>query len=186
MRGLVTRPEIEGLMAALARGAPPGQPGRVYFVGGGTAVWFGWRRSTVDVDLHGEPESLFADIQRLKERLKLNIEFVRPEDFVPALAGTEDRHVFIERIGQVSFYHHDPYAQIFSKIVRGFDRDLQDAERFVSSGLVDVDRLRTLVHEIPARAYAKYPALSQDAVLEAVDGFLAVLRRGTRRGIAGN
>lgn len=160
-------------MAELSRGAPREQAGHVYLVGGGTAVWEGWRESTVDIDLHGEPEQLFRDIQRIKERLALNVEFARPEDFVPELMGTEDRSVFLEKIGTVSFHHHDPYAQVFSKVVRGFDRDLKDAESFVASGLVDATRLRDLVHRIPVEAYDKYPALSRDAVLDAVDAFVA-------------
>ena len=172
MRGLVNREKLRALMRDLARALPRRQSGQVYLVGGGTAVWAGWRPSTVDVDLHGEPERLFRDIQEIKERLGVNVEFARPEDFVPPLTGSDDRHVFIERIGRLSFYHHDPYAQTFSKIVRGFDRDLRDAERFVTSGMVDPGRLRTLVREISRVEYAKYPALSRDAVIAAVDAFV--------------
>ena len=73
----------------------------------------------------------------------------------------------------LSFYHYDPYAQLLSKVVRGFRRDLQDAERFVDSGMVDAERFRTLVHEIPEATYSKYPALSRQAVLEAIDDFLS-------------
>lgn len=91
MRRPLTREGLWALMKELARGAPRGRPGRVYFVGGGTAVWSGWRASTLDVDLHGEPVRLFRDIQEIKERLDLNVEFARPEDFVPPLRGTEDR-----------------------------------------------------------------------------------------------
>lgn len=101
------------------------------------------------------------------------MEFVRPEDFVPALAGSEDRHVFIDTVGRVSFYHYDPYAQLLSKVVRGFNRDMQDAERFLASGMVDAGRFRSLVHEVPETAYAKYPALSRQAVVEAVDALLS-------------
>ncbi len=172
MRTPVTRVTLRSLMRELARSLPRSQSGRVYFVGGGTAVWVGWRSSTLDVDLHGEPEKLFDDIQEIKERLGVNIEFVQPEHFVPALEGTEERHVFIEKVNAVSFYHHDPYAQVFSKIVRGFARDLEDAESFVSSGLVDPLRLGELVHLIPRQAYSRYPAISQEAVLAAVDSFL--------------
>lgn len=163
-------------MAALARSAPGGRSYRVYLVGGGTAVWSGWRDSTIDVDLHGEPEDLFRDVQGLKERLSLSIEFVRPEDFVPALGGSADRHVFIETIGQVSFYHHDPYAQVFSKVVRGFQHDLDDARHFVTSGMVDPERLGDLVHAIPAKSYGKYPALSRASVEAAVDAFVEASR----------
>jgi hypothetical protein len=145
-------------------------------VGGATAVWAGWRVSTIDVDLHGEPEPLFRDIQGVKERLSVNLEFVTPADFVPALAGSAERHVFIEKVGDVSFYHHDPYEQAFSKIVRGFDRDLEDARAFVASGMVDAAGLRDLVHRIPAKSFAKYPALSRGSVVAAVDDFVEDLR----------
>jgi hypothetical protein len=160
------------LMRELGRSAPRGVSGRVFLVGGGTAVWYGWRASTIDVDVHGEPERLFARVQDIKERLHINVEFARPEDFVPPLAGSAARHVFIEKIGTISFHHHDPYAQCFSKIVRGFDRDLEDARSFVSSGLVDRERLLELVRAVPSRAYARYPALTRDAVLAAVEDFV--------------
>ncbi len=59
-----------------------------------------------------------------------------------------------------------------SKIVRGFNRDLQDARNFLLSGMVDEDRFRSLVHQIPEAAYSMYRALSRTAVAEAVDDFL--------------
>ena len=160
-------------MQELARSAPQRGRYRVFFVGGGTAVHAGWRESSVDADLYSDTEAVFRDIQGVKERLDLNIEFARPEDFVPALKGTEDRHVFIETIDHVSFYHYDPYAQLLTKVVRGFNRDLEDAQALVRSGMVDGKRFRDLVTAIPAAAYARYPALSRDAVLSAVDDFLS-------------
>jgi hypothetical protein len=127
----------------------------------------------VDANLHADRDEVFRDIQGIKERLQLNVEFVRPEDFVPALEGSDARHVFIETLGKVSFYHYDPYAQLLSKVVRGFRRDLEDAERFLADDMVDAERFRSLVHEITEASYAKYPALSRDAVVEAVEGFLS-------------
>jgi hypothetical protein len=164
-------------MKELARSAPRRGTHRVFFVGGGTAVLEGWRTSTIDADLYSDRDDIFRDIQAIKERLKLNIEFARPEDFVPALAGSDTRHVFIEKVGTVSFHHYDPYAQLLSKIVRGFDRDMQDARSFVASGMVDAKRFRSLVSRIPGAAYAKYPGLSRQAVLDAVEDFLS--RRGS-------
>jgi hypothetical protein len=160
-------------MDELARSAPRGRSFRVFVVGGGTAVQVGWRSSTIDADLFADDDAVFRDVQRIKERLGLNIEFARPEDFVPALAGSDERHVFIETVGRVSFYHYDPYAQILSKLVRGFNRDMADAEGFVASGMVDPVRLRRLVFEIPEKAYARYPSLSRKAVLEVVEEFVS-------------
>jgi hypothetical protein len=172
MRRRLTRERLQDLMREIARSSPGRQSYRVFLVGGGTAVLAGWRASTIDADLYSDREEVFRDIQGIKERLQLNVEFVRPEDFVPSLAGSEDRHVFVVTLGNVSYYHYDPYAQLLSKVVRGFTRDLQDAGRFLTSGMVDAERFRSLVHEIPETAYARYPALSRQAVLEAVDDFL--------------
>jgi hypothetical protein len=159
-------------MRELARRAPRRGRFRVYVVGGGTAVHTGWRESTIDADLYSDTDAVFRDIQVVKERLGLNIEFARPEDFVPPLAGSDDRHVFIQTIGRVTFYHYDPYAQLLSKVVRGFSRDLDDARMFLRSGMVDAERFRSLVEAIPAAAYARYPALTRGAVIDAVQAFL--------------
>jgi hypothetical protein len=168
----LTKEGLEALMRELARRAPARGRFRVYFVGGGTAVHAGWRESTVDADIHSDTEAVFRDIQAVKESLDLNIEFARPEDFVPRLAGTDDRHVFIQTIGRVTFYHYDPYAQLLSKVVRGFSRDLEDARMFLRSGMVDAERFRSLVKSIPEPAYAKYPAIARQAVADAVEAFL--------------
>ena len=175
VRDELTRDRLRALMQELARTAPRRGTYRVYLVGGGTAVYAGWRASSVGADLFSEQKKIFHDIQGIKERLNLNVEFVRPEHFVPALRGSAKRHVFIETIGAVSFYHYDPYAQILSKIVRGFERDLTDVHHFIQSGMVDSQKFRALVEGIPASAYSKYPNLSGSAVREAVDEFLSRL-----------
>lgn len=175
MRGEMTRDRLLALMKELSRTAPRRGTFKVYLVGGGTAVYAGWRESSIDADLFSEEESVFRDIQGIKERLNLNIEFARPEDFVPELPGSSERHVFITSIGAVAFYHYDPYAQALSKVVRGFERDLEDARNFVASGMVKPERLKGLVERIPKRAYSKYPSLTDSAVREAVQRFLSEL-----------
>jgi len=172
MRAELTAKRLSALMRELARTAPRGKSFRVYLVGGGTAVYSGWRASSIDVDLYADEDAVFRDIQRIKERLNINVEFARPEHFVPALKGSAKRHVFIETVGRVSFFHYDPYSQVLSKVVRGFERDMEDARQFVRSGMVDPGRLRELVGEIPEAAYAKYPSLSRAAVVEAVDALV--------------
>jgi len=159
-------------MNELARCAPGRKSYRVYFVGGGTAVLAGWRKSTIDADLAADDDAIFRDVQGMKERLQLNIEFARPEDFVPPLKRSKERHVFIETIGRVAFYHYDPYAQMLSKVIRGFNRDMQDAHGFIRSGMVDPVAFRTLVQGIPERSFAKYSTPTKQAVLDTVIDFL--------------
>jgi hypothetical protein len=175
MRDRLTRESLQALMRELARSAKSQRHYRVYLVGGGTAVLEGWRDSSIDADLYAKQDDIFRDVQNIKERLNLNIEFARPEDFVPPLEGSGTRHVFIETVSRVSFYHYDPYAQLLSKVVRGFARDLVDAKAFVTSGMVDPDQFRKLVQGIPESVYSKYPRLSAGGVRAAVDDFLSSL-----------
>lgn len=173
MGASLTREHLVRLMKELAQSAPRRGAFRVYLVGGGTEIYLGWRRSSINVDLFSEEDVVFRDIQKIKERLNINIEFARPEDFVPPLEGSADRHVFIEKRGAISFYHYDPYAQLFSKVVRGFARDLEDARNFVESATVDPGQFRALVRNIPDAAYAGYPSLSRKGVEAAVNRFLS-------------
>ena len=172
VRRSLTIERLDDLMHEIAGSYRARRAARVFIVGGGTAVHSGWRNSTIDADLYSDDAGVFDDIQSMKERLQLNIEFARPENFVPALRGSEARHRFIKTIGKVSFLHYDPYAQMLSKIVRGFRQDLLDAQNFLSSGMVDPVHFRSLVYSISETEFQKYPALSRDAVLEAVDDFL--------------
>ena len=162
-------------MKELARRAPRTGTYKVYLVGGGTAVYMGWRPSSIDVDVYSHKDAVFRDVQRIKEDLEINVEFVRPEQFVPPLQGSAGRHLFIDTIGSVTFFHYDPYAQVFSKVVRGFKRDLDDARHFVGAGMVDPSKLRSLTAEIPDSEFAKYPSLSRTAIEKAVEGFLTTL-----------
>jgi hypothetical protein len=158
-------------MRELAQSAYANRSYRVYLVGGGTAVLEGWRESSIDADLYAPQEQILRDVQAIKERLAINIEFERPEGFVPPLEGSDSRHVFVQTVGRVSFYHYDPYAQLLSKVVRGFARDLADAQAFVASGMVEPGRFRKLVQEIPETVYSRYPWLTPAGVGSAVDHF---------------
>jgi len=159
-------------MRALSDSAPRQGAYRIYFIGGATAVDLGWRESTLDADISTDDDRVLGEIQALKETLQLNVELVRPEDFVPALSGSSNRHLFIDTIGRVSYYHYDPYSQLFSKLVRGFRQDILDARRLLSEGLVEAKKFRSLVAGIPEAEYARHPNLSRKAVGDAIDEFM--------------
>lgn len=175
MREAITKQRLQELMKALAQSAPRSGDFRVYLVGGATAVFVGWRKSTIDVDLYSDQEALFRTIQEIKERLNINIEFARPEHFVPPLQESDDRHVHIVTTGPVTFCHYDPYAQLLAKVVRGFERDLQDSREFITHKMVEIEPFRSLVTGLSDAVYAKYPSLSRRGVETAVEAFLSTL-----------
>lgn len=167
MREALTAEHLQAFMKGLA--AVARAPSRIYLVGGASAVWLGWRASTIDVDLKIIPETdeLLRNLQRLKEQLHINIELASPEDFIPEVLGWQDRSRFIKQIGRLAFYHYDFYAQALAKIERGHERDLSDVRLLIENGLVEIERLWELFLSIKDHIY-RYPELNADVFEEAV------------------
>jgi hypothetical protein len=168
MRELADSSRIERFMRELGRTAR--HEGRVYLTGGATAVLYGWRESTIDVDIKMIPDSdeLLREIPRLKEELDLNIELAAPSDFIPLPAGWEERSPLIRREGRLSFHHFDPVAQALAKAERGHAQDRLDVREMIESGLVDPTEARAQFARIESDLY-RFPAIDPDAFRAAVD-----------------
>jgi hypothetical protein len=171
MRAETDRAKIESFMEALAQRV--GGAGRIYFTGGGTAVLYGWRMMTIDLDLKADPEppGFFEAIAELKDKIDLNIELASPDDFLPPLPGWKDRSVFIARRGELDFYHYDLYAQALSKIERGHARDVNDVQMMLTRGLVLRERLLELFQAIEPQLI-RYPAIDPPSLRAALLRFL--------------
>ena len=169
MRSESDKNRIEAFMSAL--GARVRSAGRIYLAGGATAVLYGWRASTIDVDIKPDPEpaGLFEALVVLKDELDINVELASPDDFIPAIPGWRERSLFIVRHGLLDFFHYDPYGQALSKLQRKHDRDLIDVEALVRHGLIERERLREMFIQIEADLI-RYPAIDpasfRDAVIE--------------------
>ncbi len=160
MRQRVTAPRLNEFMKAL--GVEVSTPGRVFLVGGATAVLLGWRESTIDIDLKVVPDNdlILRSLPDLKERLELNIELASPDDFIPALPGWQERSAFIQQEGRLTFLHYDFYGQALAKIERGHDTDLKDVQEMIRRSLIQPKRLLELFVDIEDQFY-KYPAIDK-------------------------
>lgn len=167
MREPVDAARVRRVLNALGRAAE--RELRVYLVGGTTAVLYGWRASTVDVDLALRPDddALLRAIPGVKERLRVNIELASPADFIPLPPGWEERSPFVARVGRAAFHHFDPYAQALAKVERGHRRDLDDVAAMVARGLVDPARARALFAAIEPDLY-RFPAVDAASFRRAV------------------
>ena len=134
--------------------------GRIFLVGGASAVIVGWRDTTVDVDLKLDPEppGVFSAIARAKDVLNMNLELASPDDFIPALPDWRARSVFVARHGLVDFLHYDFYAQALAKIERGHEQDLSDVEAMWRLKLIEPGRLMHLFEAIEDDL-VRYPAI---------------------------
>jgi hypothetical protein len=172
MRQLADEARIRAFMRALGRVAD--RPGEVFFAGGATAVLFGWRATTIDIDLKLIPDqdSVLRAIPALKESMDLNVELAAPDDFIPVPEFWRERSPFVTQEGQLTFRHFDLSAQALAKIERGHTRDLEDLREMLARGLVDRQRLLEDFAAIEPRLY-RYPAIDPRAFRRALAAALA-------------
>lgn len=172
MRADSDRAKLEEFMETLGRRVK-GQ-GTIYLTGGATALLFGWREKTIDVDIKADPEplGLFEAIAELKESLDANVELASPDLFIPELPGWRERSEFIRRVGEVDFRHFDFYSQALAKLERGHERDLLDVQAFATEGLVDRQKLRGFFEDIRP-SLKKFPAIDEHSFTKSVHDFCA-------------
>ena len=142
---------------------------RVYFTGGATAVLYGWRPSTIDVDIKFVPESdrIYRAIPRVKESLRINVELASPLDFIPVPPGWEDRSPYIAHEGSISYHHFDLYAQALAKVERSHAQDLGDVGEMIQRGLIDPPEALQYFSAIEPSLY-RFPALDPASFRRAV------------------
>lgn len=158
MREVTNREKIEQFMASLGRDVK--DEVRVFLVGGATAVLYGWRETTVDVDLRLEPDSdeVLRGLPALKERLRMNVELASPLDFIPVRDDWMERSPFVSRHGRAEFRHFDLNAQALAKIERDHEQDRADVWAMLGRGLVTTKTLADYFAAIEPLLY-RYPAL---------------------------
>jgi hypothetical protein len=170
MRAETDRAKLETFMAALgnrARGE-----GIVYLTGGATAVLYGWRTMTIDIDIKPDPEppGLFEALAVLKNELDINVELASPDQFVPPIPGWRERSLFIARHGFIRFFHYDPFGQALSKLQRRHDRDIRDVRSSLRDGLITKAGLREMFALIEPQLI-RYPAIDPPSFRAAVMKF---------------
>jgi hypothetical protein len=149
-------------MRELGAGVSAG--GIIYLTGGASALLYGWREMTIDVDLKAEPEpgGFFEALAALKDTLDINIELASPDLFIPALPDWKSRSPFIVRHGRISYHHYDFYSQALAKIQRSHARDLLDVEAMLHRGLIEPPSLWQFFLKIEPDLI-RYPAIEPAA-----------------------
>jgi len=158
------------------------QPGRVLLVGGTSLIYQYLKPATKDVDLSTQlppaQEDRFAEvIRRLSRELNMAIEEVSPADFIPLPRGTEGRHRYLGRQGQLEIFAFDPVSTALAKIARGRAGDLADVLTLVEAGQLRVDTLTMALDEILPRVVAgEALRVTPDEYRQRMDNFLVAAR----------
>ncbi len=159
MRQLADGDRIREFLRAL--GPEAERETRLYLTGGATAVLYGWRPHTIDLDIKlvPEDEGLLRAFPRIAETVGINVERACPGDYLPELEGWEDRSPLLAREGRLACHHYDPCAQALAKIARGHAQDLADLKAMLSRGLVTPPGLREHFRRIEPRLHL-FPAIN--------------------------
>jgi hypothetical protein len=168
MRADATAERVRQLLARLGRDAEPGTV--VYLAGGASAVLYGWRDSTRDVDLRIESgaETLLRAIAAAKDELDINIELAGPLDFLPAPSGWESSAISIGRFGALAAFHTPFALQALAKLERDLEHDACDVSQMLALGLTTAAQIRALLDTIEPQLY-RTPAVDPARLRAAVD-----------------
>jgi hypothetical protein len=171
MRRNVTSAKVHDFMERLASKAR--SPGNVYFTGGATALLFGLREQTIDLDIKFEPEpqGIFEALSEIKNTLNLNVELASPSDFIPVAVDWKEKSIFIAKFGLIAFYHFDLRYQALAKIERGHAQDLDDARAFLKFGKIGNAEIWSCFYRLKPELI-RFPAIDEASFERKLSSFL--------------
>lgn len=146
--------EIQSILQTLGDRVP--RSSRLILVGGSALALLGNPRLTIDIDFVGDdvhPNELHRLIMQIAKELKVHVEPVPIERFIPLPKGSEKRNIRIGQFGNLEVYVADPYSIALSKLDRGFDTDFDDLVFLVQRNLVTLEELERITKN--ALSYAK-------------------------------
>lgn len=143
--GSLATDEIKAFLRRLGDRYP--HPATLYLLGGSALCFLGNPRRTADIDYTAEPmaTALVTEIESLADEMRLELEAVPIEEFVPLPAGSADRHQWVGQFGELRVYVYDPYTIALSKLSRGFEADLQDVLFLLRKQVIVLDELTRYV-----------------------------------------
>jgi hypothetical protein len=138
----VDNTEIQSILQRLGARVPPSS--RLVLIGGGALMLLGSPRLTIDIDFIGDdvhPSPLHRSIMQIARELKIHVEPVPLDRFIPLPEGSTERSIRIGQFGNLEIYVADPYSIALSKLDRGFDTDLDDIVFLVQNNHVNLQEL---------------------------------------------
>ena len=133
--------EIRSILHTLGERVPPSS--RLLLVGGSALIQLGSPRLKIDIDFVGDnvsPTELDQILVQAAKELKLYVEPVPIEQFVPMPAGSDERTIRIGQFGNMEVFVADPYVIALSKLNRAFDPDFDDLIFLIRRDLVELDQ----------------------------------------------
>ncbi len=123
----------------------------LFLIGGGALCLLGNPRRTMDIDfsltISETTQALFGAMMTVADNMRIELEVITIEDFMPVPADASLRHQFIGQFGPIEVYIFDPYTIALSKLARGLETDIQDVLFLLENELIELEQLVILVEE---------------------------------------
>jgi hypothetical protein len=145
--------QIQSILEMLGKRVPASS--RLFLLGGSALILLGSQRPTIDIDFIGDdvsPSEFDRAIMHAAKELKIFIEPVPIERFIPLPAGSDRRKIRIGKYGNMEVYVTDPYSIAISKLDRGFDTDFDDILFLVQNNHVELKELERMAQVVLTRA----------------------------------
>lgn len=140
--------ELQSILKTIGERVPP--MSRLTLIGGSALILLGNSRLTLDIDFVGDdvhPNELHLQIMKIARELKINVEPVPIERFIPLPKGSEQRAIPIKQFGNLNVYVADPYSIALSKVDRGFETDLDDVVFLIQRNFITLDELERILND---------------------------------------
>ncbi|MHB8778217.1 MAG: nucleotidyl transferase AbiEii/AbiGii toxin family protein [Anaerolineales bacterium] len=141
--------EIQSILSILGERVP--FESRLFLIGGTALTLLGSPRPTIDIDFVGDdvhPNELHRKIMQIARELKIHVDPVPIEHFIPLPDGSEQRNIHIGQFGNLDVYVIDPYSIALSKLDRGLDTDLDDIVFLIQHNHVNLEELERVTQNI--------------------------------------
>lgn len=145
--------QIQSILEMLGERVPASS--RLLLLGGSALILLGSSRPTIDIDFIGDdvsPSEFDKAIMQAAKELKIFIEPVPLERFIPLPAGSDKRKIRIGTYGNMEVYVADPYSIALSKLDRGFDTDFDDIFFLIQNKHVELKELEHMTQVVLKRA----------------------------------
>ncbi len=145
--------KLESILTILGEHVPPAS--RLFLIGGSALTLLGSPRPSLDIDFIGDdihPNELHSALLEKAREMKLQIEAVPLERFIPLPDGNEQRHIFIGHFGNLNVYVADPYSIALSKVDRGLFTDFDDIVFLIRNSHITLEELEKIVKNALSKA----------------------------------
>lgn len=145
--------QLQSALQVIGKQAPDNS--QLILIGGSALILLGSPRQTFDIDFVGDdvsPTRFQKKILKIARELKILVELVPLDNFIPIPAGSAERNIYIGIYSNLKVYVADPYSIAFSKLDRGFDTDIEDIVFLINNKYVEIAELEKITYKGLQRA----------------------------------